>query len=318
MTFSAGPSTMDSGAAGSAAAGGPLTAEITDIQHFSVGDGPGIRTTVFFKGCNLHCFWCHNPETVSGERQLLFFSALCRKCGRCAAACPAGAAVFRENGPEILRSRCNACGRCAAVCPGKALSVAGRTVSLGEVWSEIREDAAFYRNSGGGVTLSGGEPLLQPAFVKALAALCRENGISVILDTAGHVPAECFDGLLPFISEFYFDIKAPDEESYRVFTGGSLALALRNLRYLLLREAAVTVRIPVIPGVNDTEEASRQIAQALRETGAKTVSLLPFHRYGEGKYRALGLPDPYGDRTPVASEKIENLKKIYKAYFDIL
>lgn len=294
-----------------------LTATITNIQHFSIGDGPGIRTTVFFKGCNLKCLWCHNPETIAKEKQLLFYSALCKRCGSCEKVCPANAINVCEEGTQLFRDRCLACGKCTAVCPAKALVLTGRTVTVQDVWSEIQEDLAFYRNSGGGVTLSGGEPLLQPLFVREVAKVCRQNGVSVILDTAGNVPTERFTAVLPFIDEFYFDVKAPSEETYRTCTGGSLSLTLQNIRYLISQKAAVTIRIPVIPGVTESEEACRQIAEALRETGAKTVNLLPFHRYGKGKYQALGRSDPYGDHVPPSSETMARLKKIFEPYFDV-
>ena len=312
MIFSNEPSRANDALPGEAA-----TAVITNIQHFSIGDGPGIRTTVFFKGCNLKCMWCHNPETIAKEKQLLFYSSYCKKCGSCEKVCPVSAVKHGDNGPQISRDRCLLCGKCTAVCPAKALDISGRTVTVQDVWSEIQEDLSFYRNSGGGVTLSGGEPMLQPVFVKEIVKVCKEHGVSVILDTAGNVPAERFTGLLPFVNEFYFDIKAPSEETYRACTGGSFALALQNLRYLLSQNAAVTVRIPVIPGVTDSEEACSQIAQALRGAGATTVNLLPFHRYGKGKYRALGLPDPYEGRVPPTPETMARLKKIFEPYFDV-
>lgn len=287
------------------------TGMVSRIQRFSTGDGPGIRTTVFLKGCNLHCAWCHNPETWSRDPQLLFYAARCTGCGRCAMECPTGAHTLEDGVHHFDRNRCTGCGACAAACPAQALQWDGQELTVDDVLRVIDEDSAFYRASGGGVTLSGGEPLLQPAFCTAVAAGCRERGIPVLIDTAGDVPYEAFRQVLPYADSVYFDLKGADPADVAARTGADLARILGNLKRLTAARVAVTARIPVIPGHTDRDDTCQAMAARLREAGVTQVCLLPFHRLGAAKYRALGRPYPYADTSPPARETLEALARAF-------
>lgn len=231
---------------------------ITDIQHFSVGDGPGIRTTVFFKGCNLHCPWCHNPETISFDINLLY----------------------------------------------------GRRCTISEVFKEIVEDAAFYKESGGGVTISGGEPLMQAEGCSELAKSCKEHGIHVLLDTAGNVEWQTFEKVLSYIDMCYFDLKSGTEQGYSM-VGGQLERTLCNMKAVIESGVLTVARIPIIPGFNDSILDAENMIEALSHTGITQVNLLPFHRLGSNKYEALGMKYTYA-MTPTMKD--EHLEPILSAF----
>ena len=229
---------------------------ISDIQHFSLGDGPGIRTTVFFKGCNLHCPWCHNPETISPKPELLYFERLCISCGKCAALC--GCHKITDGRHEFERSQCSSCGKCAHSCPSGALKFYGQAMTAEEIIEDILQDEDFYRQSSGGVTLSGGEPLLQADFCAHLAKMCKQNGIKVLLDTAGNVNYSQFEKVLPYIDCVYLDLKGADSEKMQKLTGANMELILDNLRRLIRDNISATVRIPIIPQYNDDAASDRK------------------------------------------------------------
>ena len=250
-------------------------ANIFDIQRSSFVDGPGIRTTVFFKGCNLRCKWCHNPESQSFEKQMLFYKDKCTGCGKC-----------REVCPNHLQS-CDFCGKCELYCPAEARKICGREYTSDEVLAEVIKDKAFYDNSGGGVTFSGGECMLQLDFLREILEKCKSAGIHTAVDTAGNVPWESFEKILPFTDLFLYDIKAFGAELHRKGTGVSNELILENLKNLSGR-ADIIVRIPVIGGYNDNDEEIRQIADFLKQIKIIKAELLPYHAMGEHKYTALG------------------------------
>ena len=250
-------------------------AMIFDIQRNSFVDGPGIRTTVFFKGCNLRCKWCHNPESQSFEKQMMFYKDKCTGCGKC-----------REVCPNHLQS-CDFCGKCELYCPAEARKICGREYTSNEVLAEVIKDKAFYENSGGGVTFSGGECMLQLDFLCEILKKCKAAGIHTAVDTAGNVPWESFEKILPFTDLFLYDIKAFGAELHRKGTGVSNELILENLKNLSGR-ADIIVRIPVIGGYNDNDEEIRQIADFLKQIKIIKAELLPYHAMGEHKYTALG------------------------------
>lgn len=291
------------------------TALISNLQHFSTGDGPGIRSAVFFQGCNLRCEWCHNPETIPKHPVLLFYRERCTGCARCSSVCPTGAQKTDAQGHSLDRSRCNRCGNCAERCPSDALCLSGRKHTLDEVLQFIYEDIDFYAASGGGVTLSGGEPLLQADFCAALAKECAKSAIPVLIETAGNVSYAAFDAVLPFVNQFYFDLKGANESEYKEKTGGSFQLTIENLTRLVSDGADVTVRIPIIPGYNDNVDSCRSMAEILALTGVKTVHLLPFHRLGSGKYRALGREYHYQETRPPTSETMQALLFVFSTGF---
>ena len=248
---------------------------ISDIQHFSVGDGPGIRTTIFCKGCNLRCPWCHNPETISCDTVTLTY-------------------------PKANKS-----------------ITYGRLMTVEEILREVMEDADFYRESGGGVTVSGGEPLLQAEAVAELAKALQAQGISVLLDTAGCVPWSRFEAVLPYVDTVFFDWKTSDPAVMKERIGGDLALVKSNLARLLQTDKDIHVRIPLIPAINTTEEALTAIAVDLREVGAKTIALLPFHRLAAGKYEAMGLDYPYRDTPPLPAEEVSRAAAHLSEFFTV-
>ncbi len=269
---------------------------ITDIIPFSVNDGPGIRTSVFFKGCPLRCQWCHNPETQEPGPQAMVLPSRCVHCGACAA-CPSGA---RGAHGEYDSSRCVGCGLCVARCPMEACRISGMAVTPEEVLAQIIPDRPFFRTRGG-VTLTGGEPMFQPEFAVALSSLLRENGIHVVAETGGYAAWEHFAEILPFVNRFLFDWKITDPELHRRYTGADNLLIRDNLEKLCGSGADVVLRCPVIPGVNDNQAHFQGIASLTKTLPSiRQVDLLPYHALGNDKRAQLGLP---GDGFSVPEEE---------------
>ena len=287
-----------------------ITGQVFNIQHFSTEDGPGVRTTVFLQGCPLRCAWCANPETQKSVRQLAHRAALCVKCGCCVRSCPRGALGVRDGRIGIDREKCAACGTCVAACPSHAMFFYGERRDLDGVWAEVLRDKGYYETSGGGVTCSGGECMLQPDFVGGLFRRCREAGIHTALDTCGQFPPEHIARVLPFTDLVLYDVKTLDSEAHRRFTGVGNELILENLKRILAYPATVYIRIPVIPGYNDAPEDLRATARFVKALDpALHVDLLPYHRFGRAKYEMLDLPYPPGDlAAPTAEQKAAYLK----------
>ena len=248
-----------------------------DIQRNSFVDGPGIRTTVFFKGCDLRCAWCHNPESQSSNPQMMYYKSKCTGCGKCKEVCPNGL------------TECTLCGRCALYCPTGAREICGKEYTVDGVMREIMKDKRFYDNSVGGVTFSGGECMLQLEPLEALLIKCKENGIHTAVDTAGHVPYRYFERIMPYTDLFLYDVKCIDPEKHRRYTGVGNELIMENLKKLLSAKASVWIRIPVIPTVNDSAEEAFAIKSFFEEYGTPDkIELLPYHAMGENKYNAIG------------------------------
>lgn len=288
---------------------------VFNIQRFSIHDGPGIRTTVFLKGCNLSCFWCHNPESRSLKPEIQFFPEKCILCGKCVEVCPNGAQQIIDGKRYFDRSLCDQCGKCVETCYAKALTLAGEDKTFAEIMDEIRRDELYYKNSGGGVTFSGGEPLLQSEFLKELLIGCKQAGYHTAVDTAGNVRWQNFLTVLPYTDLFLFDVKVLAEEKHRKVTGTGNTQIHQNLIQLGASGAKIHVRIPVIPGVNDEMGEIQAIAQFLQPIqGIELVELLPFHHLGSGKYRSLGLEYPtQGYKTPPA-EQMEGFVNCLKEF----
>jgi pyruvate formate lyase activating enzyme len=266
-----------------------LKATIFDIQRNSYVDGPGLRTTVFFKGCNLACAWCHNPESQSAKRQMLFYKNRCTGCGKCKEKCLHGL----EN--------CDFCGKCALYCPNDAREICGKEYSVDEVFEVIKKDRAFYENSGGGVTFSGGEPLLQVDLCIEIAKILKKRGVNIAIDTCGFVPRESFERILPYVDTFLYDIKAYDEDTHIRCTGRSNQIVLENLKFLDDTGCNIEIRIPYVPEYNDDQ--MEKIAKFLSPfKNIKKIRILSYHDYADGKYSALGIPNTLPKKTPTGAD----------------
>ncbi len=258
-----------------------MEATLFDIQRNSYADGPGIRTTVFFKGCNLRCAWCHNPESQSPDIQMLFYKDKCIRCGKCADICD-----HKENS-------CIFCGKCALYCPQNAREICGKKYSTEEVMSLILKDKPYYNNSSGGVTFSGGECMLQVNALTELLSLCKKENINTAIDTAGNVSWDRFLSVMPYTDIFLYDVKCCTEELHISSTGVSNRLILENLQKLSeFFEGDIIIRIPVIPGFNDSDDEMTKISSFLKNIRYKDIELLPYHKLGEHKYKALGRKVP--------------------------
>lgn len=263
---------------------------IFDVQRFSVHDGPGIRTTVFFKGCPLRCCWCQNPESLRPTVEIAFYAECCRNARNCAQVCERTALRLSGDGERIARELCDACGRCVEACAFDALRMVGRAVSLSGLIEEVERDRPFYDASGGGVTLSGGEATLQMDFAGAFARRCHEQDLSVGLQTCG---AFGWVALAPYLSFFrfvQFDLKLMDPAEHRRMTGADNMTILDNARRLAAADLPVEFRMPVVPGITDTESNLRRVAAFLGEIGAPAIHLLRYHSMGEAKLPRLGYP----------------------------
>ena len=289
-----------------------MKAKIFEIKRFAVHDGDGIRTTVFFKGCPLKCVWCHNPEGISFKPELAYYQNKCINCGECISVCPKGAQKMTKNGHEFMREDCISCAACVDACLGSALTHYGTEVSVDELLPRLTEDKEFYDNSGGGVTLSGGECLMQADFCAELLKELKSLGINTAVDTCGFVSIEAIKKVIPYTDTFLYDMKAYDEEVHILCTGQSNKIILENLEYIDSMGKNLEIRIPYVPNFNDDQIP--KIAKFL--TKLKNVSrirVLPYHNYAGSKYASLDmentLPDtlPTGDEIKKAEEHFRSL-----------
>lgn len=284
-----------------------MDVNIVEIKRFAVHDGDGIRTTVFFKGCPLRCLWCHNPETLSAERQLAFYRHKCTLCGKCGAVCSCHS--FAEGVHSVNRAKCVGCGKCVAACPQGALALFGETRSVDSICAELLKDKCFYDESNGGITLSGGECLLQSGACREILAEMKRNGINTAVDTCGFVPQEAFDRVLPFTDTFLYDVKAIDEAVHVQCTGQSNKSILENLRYIDNCGARIEIRIPYVPDYNDTQmEKIAEFLSTLKHL--VRVRVLPYHNYAASKYDALSLKNTLPMRLPT-DEEIAKARAIF-------
>jgi len=265
------------------------TGLVFNIQRYSVQDGPGIRATVFLKGCPLCCAWCHNPEGISPDREVWAFESRCCACGECRRVCPHGAGVPGEGALPPQVPHCELCGACVAACPADSRRIVGEEVTVAEVITSVLQDRVFYEESNGGVTFSGGEPLRQPAFLCELLRACRAEGLHTAVDTCGMARTEELSAIAALTDLFLYDLKFIDEEAHRRYTGVSNRQILGNLRALGAVHRNIWMRVPLIPGANDGPEELRAVARfAAGIPGVRQVNLLPYHSTGRQKWQRLG------------------------------
>lgn len=288
-----------------------LTSMIFNIQKFSLHDGPGIRTVVFFKGCPLKCRWCANPESQSPGMQILWNRDKCLGCGVCARGCGAHAVSRTGSGIQIADSLCTGCGICLEHCPGRALKAEGEEKTVDEVLAVCLQDLDFYEESGGGVTLSGGETLMHPDFAVALILALKEHGIHTAIETTGFAAPEVFDRVAGQLDLLLFDIKHWDEQRHIAGTGVSNRIILDNMKRVIDSGKNVLPRLPVIPGYNDSPDDAAGFVRRLKEAGASQVQLLPFHQFGERKYEELGKAYAFTDVPALHEEDLEDFKNIF-------
>jgi pyruvate formate lyase activating enzyme len=304
-----------------------FTGFVFNIQRFSTHDGPGIRTTVFLKGCPLHCFWCHNPEGLNPKQEVQFYADRCILCGECVILCEQGAHQIWEGVHDYDRSRCVQCGKCIEACCAGAIVFSGRSMTAEEVLEEVLRDQAFYETSHGGITISGGEPLLQIGFTTRLLELCKAFGIHTALETTLYRKWKDIAHLLSLVDLFMVDLKIMDGDKHRAFTGVSNRQILSNARKLAKTDKPVVFHTPVIPTVNDNPDAIAEIARFIQQMiqhrlarqpmcsdAEISLELLPFHRLAGGKYESLGLNYSARDFPPVAQEKLTALLQVAAQY----
>jgi pyruvate formate lyase activating enzyme len=290
---------------------------VTNVQGYSIHDGPGIRTVVFLKGCGLACQWCSNPECISPRPQVGFVKNLCTKCGKCAAICPEGALVYEEGSyPRINHEKCTGCGVCGSVCAYKALVLYGKSMTADEIYDAVSRDKIFYDASGGGVTVSGGEALLQPQLVHDVFEKCRQAGINTCIETSGYAAESALKQALPFTDYVLYDLKTMNPDKHRQYTGQANDRILANARMAAASGIETLFRMPLIPGINDDLQNIKETADFLHGLGEKAcrIELMPYHRLGKGKYDSLDKKYSLSGLLSPEPEQVESTKKTFENY----
>ncbi|GBG57677.1 glycyl-radical enzyme activating protein [Sporomusaceae bacterium FL31] len=286
-----------------------ITGTVFNIQKYSIHDGPGIRTTVFLKGCPLSCWWCHNPESLTARSEMVYLKNKCIGCGDCAQNCPHTAVTVLEQGLRRNETVCSWCETCINECPTGAIEKLGRSMTVAEVMKEIEKDKVFYEQSGGGVTFSGGEALLQLEFLAHVLDCCTARGIHTAVDTSGYAPWESLDRIVEQVDLFLYDLKHMEDEAHRQYTGVSNKPILENLAKLAAKTRNIWIRIPVVPGINDDEENIMKTGAFVASLNLRNVSLLPYHHIAADKYARLGKPYLLPNIQPPEDEKLAELSR---------
>ncbi|HBV85615.1 MAG TPA: glycyl-radical enzyme activating protein [Desulfosporosinus sp.] len=286
------------------------TALVSNIQKYSIHDGPGIRSTVFLKGCPLHCPWCHNPETQAFQPEIVWHHEKCLGCKSCVEVCPHKALEAAEQGIVINTKHCNYCNQCAIACPTLALEILGKEMTVEQVLTEVDKDAVFYEQSRGGVTLSGGEPLSHKGFAVEFLKRCKEQGYHTTIDTSGFVSKSVFDAVLPYVDLFLYDIKHLEDDVHQTYIKAPIEPILLNLRHIVEKGAQVWIRVPLVPTVNDSPEFIQSLSVLMRDLGLKEIYLLPYHKMAEAKYHRLHLPYIISHINEPTAEHMQELAAI--------
>ena len=301
--------------------GGPLTkpflvttGTVFNIQRYSIHDGPGIRTTVFLKGCPLNCWWCQNPESQLSRQEIVFWEDRCIGCGACSTICPSGAIQIKNGIPVTEKEKCILCGKCIEKCPALAREMIGKKITAEEIIKEVEKDLVFYEESGGGVTFSGGEPLEQPEFLEELLNACQKKKIHTAVDTSGYVSWEILNKISSKVDLFLYDLKIMDSKRHKKYTGVSNELILENLKKLSSVHNNIFVRFPVIPGINDDYQNIKEMGEFLSSLKVTQVNLLPYHYIGVDKYRRLGRTYKLATTQPPSEEKLSEISAILRKF----
>jgi len=288
---------------------------IFDIHKYAIHDGPGIRTTVFLKGCPLKCWWCHNPESQSSCIQIIYRQERCIRCGSCLETCPQGALQEKQNVITLDERLCDICGDCVKICYADARQLVGKEMSTSQVMAEIISDIPFFDQSGGGVTFSGGEPLFQSDFLLSLLQACKEQDIHTVLDTCGFSSWETLELIRPWVDLFYYDLKMIDAKEHYIFTGVSNQNILVNLQRLSQHGHHIILRLPILPGINDDEKSIFKVgAFAASLPHLDRVDILPYHRIGLDKYDRLNIPYKLPDLPQPSDDKINAVAQILSEF----
>jgi len=290
------------------------TGIIFNIQRYSVHDGPGIRTTVFLKGCPLSCWWCHNPEGQPGGQEIVFWDNRCLGCGRCSEYCPSEAIQMKNGKPVTEKTRCLLCGECSQVCPAQAREILGRKMTVGEVIKEVEKDLVFYEESGGGVTFSGGEPLRQIKFLNDLLDCCKQVGIHTAVDTCGYLSWEVLEKAAPKVNLFLYDLKLMDSKKHQKYTGVTNEIILENLKRLSLKHHNIYIRLPLISGINDDTQNIKELGSFLSPLDIAQVNILPYHEMAVDKYYRLNKPYRLSRTKPHSEEILVKISEALKVF----
>ena len=290
------------------------TGTVFNIQRYSIHDGPGIRTTVFLKGCPLNCWWCQNPESQLSGQEMVFWEDRCIGCGACSLNCPSGAIQMENKKPVTDKNKCNLCGECFRICPAQAREMIGKKLTAEEIIKEVEKDLVFYEESDGGVTFSGGEPLKQSEFLESLLICCQKKKIHTAVDTSGYISWGILNKISPKVDLFLYDLKLMDNERHKKYTGVSNELILENLKKLSSVHNNILVRFPVIPGINDDYQNIKEIGKFLSSLKIAQVNILPYHYIGIDKYRRLGRTYKLVTTQPPSEEKLSEVSAILRKF----
>ena len=290
------------------------TGTVFNIQRYSIHDGPGIRTTVFLKGCPLDCWWCQNPESQLSGQEMIFWGDRCIGCGACSTICPSDAIQIKNGIPVTEKEKCILCEKCIEKCPALAREMIGKKLTTEEVIKEIEKDLVFYEESDGGVTFSGGEPLRQSEFLESLLICCQKKKIHTAVDTSGYISWEILNKISPKVDLFLYDLKLMDNERHKKYTGVSNELILENLKKLSSVHNNILVRFPVIPGINDDYQNIKEIGKFLSSLKIAQVSLLPYHYIGIDKYRRLGMTYRLAGIQSPSEERLSEVSAILRKF----